>query len=156
MNWDGSIAGVENGDKRSFQNLASSDNDANSASNNNTITSSGPQIFANHQQQQQLAASATAFTLPFAKIDAVAAGSPAEEAGLREGDLMLEFGTINHTNHDNLRALPEIVTTAARTSQAIAIIVQRPEGKARVGLTPKPWGGRGLIGCHILPYSAGE
>lgn len=155
MNWDGSVAGVENGDQRSFQNLSNENTTTTSSSlsPNNTSTGNNSQ---QQNQSRQPQSSTSNFTIPFAKINEVAVGSPAKEAGLCEGDLILEFGPINYTNHNNLRALMEVVTTAADSHQEIKIIIQRGTNTTQVGLTPKPWLGRGLIGCHILPYSAGE
>ncbi|CCF35118.1 26S proteasome non-ATPase regulatory subunit 9 [Colletotrichum higginsianum] len=57
---------------------------------------------------------------PFAKVNSVVPGSPAETAGLKPGDEISSFGYVNLSNHDNL---------------------------TKVG----DWGGRGLLGCRILP-----
>lgn len=46
---------------------------------------------------------------PFAKVNTVAAGSPAETAGLKPGDLIRKFGYVNRANHDNLRKVAECV-----------------------------------------------
>lgn len=46
---------------------------------------------------------------PFAKVNSVAAGSPAETAGLKAGDQIRNFGYVNHTNHDGLRRVGECV-----------------------------------------------
>ncbi|KAF4436243.1 26S proteasome non-ATPase regulatory subunit 9 [Fusarium acutatum] len=46
---------------------------------------------------------------PFAKINTVAAGSPAESAGLKPGDEIRNFGYVNRANNDNLRKVAECV-----------------------------------------------
>jgi 26S proteasome regulatory subunit N4 len=51
----------------------------------------------------------TPLDLPFAKVNTVAAGSPAETAGLKPGDEIRNFGYVNQANHDNLRKVAECV-----------------------------------------------
>jgi 26S proteasome non-ATPase regulatory subunit 9 len=46
---------------------------------------------------------------PFAKVNSVVAGSPAESAGLKAGDEIRNFGYVNHTNHDGLKRVGECV-----------------------------------------------
>jgi 26S proteasome non-ATPase regulatory subunit 9 len=46
---------------------------------------------------------------PFAKVNSVVAGSPAESAGLKAGDEIRNFGYVNHTNHDGLKRVAECV-----------------------------------------------
>ncbi|KAJ3370542.1 26S proteasome non-ATPase regulatory subunit 9 [Allomyces arbusculus] len=46
---------------------------------------------------------------PFAKVNAVAPDSPAYQANLIKGDLIVQFGLLNHMNHDQLKALPAFV-----------------------------------------------
>ncbi|KAJ3358382.1 putative 26S proteasome regulatory subunit, partial [Allomyces javanicus] len=43
---------------------------------------------------------------PFAKVNAVVPDSPAYRANLVKGDLIVQIGSLNHTNHDQLKALP--------------------------------------------------
>ena len=51
----------------------------------------------------------SALPVPFARINSVAAGSPAESAGLRTGDEIRLFGRVNIGNHSNLKAVAECV-----------------------------------------------
>lgn len=110
---------------------------------------------------------------PFAKVNTVAAGSPAELAGLQAGDEIRNFGYVNRANHDGLKKVAECVQgnegvrpvqpaihlpDANRCRQRnIFIKVSRQDGVARrqelrLTLIPrKDWGGRGMLGCHILP-----
>jgi 26S proteasome non-ATPase regulatory subunit 9 len=46
---------------------------------------------------------------PFAKVNSVVEGSPAESAGLKAGDEIRNFGYVNNTNHDGLRRVGECV-----------------------------------------------
>jgi 26S proteasome non-ATPase regulatory subunit 9 len=46
---------------------------------------------------------------PFAKVNTVAAGSPADQAGLKAGDEIRTFGYVNRSNHDNLKKVAECV-----------------------------------------------
>ncbi len=111
--------------------------------------------------------------IPFAVIDAVAPDSPASEANLCNGDLITQFGSINYLNHRNLQALMEAVHGAYEKKKPIEITVLRRrrmsvehdiphlvEAGVRVSRTveiiPRPWGGRGLLGCHIVGYANEE
>lgn len=46
---------------------------------------------------------------PFAKVNAVVPGSPAEQAGMRAGDKVIKFGLANWTNHERLSKVAEVV-----------------------------------------------
>ena len=148
-NWDGTVAGVQDGENRSFDNL------------NNSLATPGASSSGAIESSNtgRTSESESGNHPPFAKIDGVADSSPALEAGLKEGDLITEFGSINHSNHQNLRGLMPVVNEAADAQQAICIKLLRPiplsltKESVEVQLTPKPWPGRGLIGCHIVPYS---
>ncbi|ORX77968.1 hypothetical protein BCR32DRAFT_328713 [Anaeromyces robustus] len=88
---------------------------------------------------------------PFAIVNSVAENSPASEAGLLEKDKIVTFGSINETNHENLKALAK--TVMDNKNKPINITVLRKENTlVNLVLTPKEWSGRGLLGCHILPY----
>lgn len=92
---------------------------------------------------------------PFAKVNTVALGSPAESAGLKAGDEIRNFGYVNRANHDNMRKVVECVQ--GNEGSNVFIRVSRADGVAerqelRLTLVPrKDWGGRGMLGCHILP-----
>ena len=47
---------------------------------------------------------------PFAKVNSVVPGSPAESAGLQAGDSIVKFGTVDWTNHEKLSKVAEIVS----------------------------------------------
>ena len=46
---------------------------------------------------------------PFAKVNSVVDGSPADEAGLKAGDGIRRFGSINWVNHERLSNVAELV-----------------------------------------------
>ncbi|KAF8903127.1 hypothetical protein CPB84DRAFT_1774924 [Gymnopilus junonius] len=88
---------------------------------------------------------------PFAKVDGVAPGSPAADAALRRGDLVVKFGQLdsNAFKSGSLQPLAELV--AENENRAIPIRVLRADQTVLLTLTPrKNWGGRG---CHIVPYT---
>ncbi|RCI15501.1 hypothetical protein L249_3403 [Ophiocordyceps polyrhachis-furcata BCC 54312] len=119
--------------------------------------------FANLDDTNETSSSSAARPLPddtpdrpFARVNTVAPGSPAELAGLKAGDEIRAFGYVNQSNHDHLRKVAECVQ--GNEGQGISILVSRPAGAARrleemrLTLTPRrDWGGRGMLGCHILP-----
>lgn len=90
--------------------------------------------------------------LPFAKVNSIAAGSPADDAGLKAGDKIRNFGYVNHANHDGLKRVAECVQ--GNEGREVTVKVSRDLGRQELQLTLTPrrnWGGRGLLGCHILP-----
>lgn len=46
---------------------------------------------------------------PFAKVNSVMTGSPADQAGLRAGDAVRHFGGVNWINHERLSKVAEVV-----------------------------------------------
>jgi len=164
-NWDGSVAGVPDGETRSFDNLTAqpiTDQIRATLAENLTV-SQGPAVNVAPPVQEEVLA-------PFAVIDGVMAGSPAQSAGLHEGDLVVTFGTAHRGNHRNLKAIAEMVPLAAGDHKEIPLKVLRrthpddnPEDSAgveagvhttiQIKLQPRPWAGRGLLGCHIKAYT---
>ncbi|EED92167.1 predicted protein, partial [Thalassiosira pseudonana CCMP1335] len=98
---------------------------------------------------------------PFAIIDEVFSNSPAHEAGLKEGDVLLRFGSVNSTNHRDFRAIAELVPVLAGEGKSVPITVRRKQNVEwgevvevkTLDLKPRPWEGRGLLGCHINKYT---
>ena len=86
---------------------------------------------------------------PFAKIDLVSEGSPAHDAGMKVGDLILEFGTQNATNFKSLNDIAQLVKNSENRNVRVKIL---RHGKiATLTLVPKRWSGQGLLGCKIVP-----
>lgn len=91
---------------------------------------------------------------PFAKVQSVASNSPAEDAGLRPGDRVRRFGEVTWMNHEKLSRVAEVVQRNQGRRIVVKISRTRDEGneELELGLTPRAgWGGRGLLGCQILP-----
>ncbi|KAK3833470.1 MAG: proteasome 26S non-ATPase subunit 9 [Linnemannia elongata] len=89
---------------------------------------------------------------PFARVNAVAPDSPAREAGLVQGDRIVVFGTVNANTSNTLPTLSAHVQS--RENKPIVVKVQRGESTELMSLILVPkqgWGGRGLLGCHIVP-----
>ncbi|KAI9144809.1 hypothetical protein BKA69DRAFT_1172754 [Paraphysoderma sedebokerense] len=92
---------------------------------------------------------------PFAIVNAVAPDSPAKEAGLVKDDLIIRFGSLDKQNNNDLKALPELVSKNEGKSLQILIKRTSTTGETQfvnLELRPHKWNGRGLLGCHILPY----
>ncbi|KAF9163202.1 hypothetical protein DFQ26_002859 [Actinomortierella ambigua] len=91
----------------------------------------------------------------FARVNAVAPDSPAWEGGLIRGDQIVQFGLINATNHNNLKALNDHVV--AQQNHPIVVKVLRAKddgGEETLALFVTPrlgWGGRGLLGYTDMP-----
>lgn len=58
---------------------------------------------------------------PFAKVNSVESGSPANEAGVKAGDKIRSFGSANWTNHESLRKVGDVV----QRNEGVRHIVQR-------------------------------
>ena len=86
----------------------------------------------------------------FAEIDEVADSGPAAAAGVLVGDLLLQFGSVDASNHDGLRALARL--TQRMVGETIPILVRRA-GSTHLALRlqPRRWSGNGLLGCHLKP-----
>ncbi|KAL0565877.1 putative 26S proteasome regulatory subunit [Marasmius crinis-equi] len=90
----------------------------------------------------------------FARVDGVAPGSPAAEAGLRREDLVVKFGHLIHTSFTSTSLQPLAEVVAANENQSISIKVLRDGNPVFLSFVPrKGWGGRGMLGCHIVPLS---
>ncbi|OBZ71324.1 putative 26S proteasome non-ATPase regulatory subunit 9 [Grifola frondosa] len=102
----------------------------------------------------QAEAPSTDRSQPFAKVSGVAPQSPAAAAGLRRDDLVVAFGHLTKSSFESssLQPLVEFVTT--QENRIVVVEVLRAEETVRLEFTPRSgWGGRGLLGCHIVPYS---
>lgn len=107
---------------------------------------------------------------PFAKVNTVANGSPAQQAGLQVDDEVLRFGELAATTahrSPTQRDLGNLPTAVREGAEVIVMVLRKgtsadPSGGAELAatrrvikqlrLTPASgWGGRGLLGCHLLP-----
>ncbi|OBZ86584.1 26S proteasome non-ATPase regulatory subunit 9 [Choanephora cucurbitarum] len=86
----------------------------------------------------------------FAIVNAVAPDSPADSAGLRRNDQIFKFGHINSTNHERLQALYGLISRSE--NHQVTVSVLREGQTIDIVVTPRSgWGGRGTLGCHLLP-----
>ncbi|KAI9598366.1 hypothetical protein BDF19DRAFT_432270 [Syncephalis fuscata] len=113
-----------------------------------------------HEPVLPLASIATASTIaskPFARVNAVSPDSPAWDAGLRRDDRILCFGDIDIQQYESLAQIGELVNS--NEGRTINITVERLLDNSGnswkhqiLQLIPrKDWGGRGMLGCHIVP-----
>jgi 26S proteasome non-ATPase regulatory subunit 9 len=79
---------------------------------------------AARQTQPGLDAPPAALEAPFAKVNSVVAGSPAETAGLRVGDTITKFGWVDWTNHERLSRVAEAVSQNEGVPGMLPIIVR--------------------------------
>lgn len=91
---------------------------------------------------------------PFAKVNSIVEGSPAAQAGLKPQDLIRRFGYVDRRNHEGLKKVAECVQ--GNEGQNVLVKVSRGLGEdvqeLSLNLVPrKDWGGRGMLGCHIVP-----
>lgn len=77
-------------------------------------------------------------------------GSPADTAGMKAGDKVTRFGYVDWTNHERLSKVAQVVQS--NENHVILVKVLRDAQMVRLELTPRrDWGGRGLLGCHLVP-----
>jgi len=93
--------------------------------------------------------------MPFARVNNVINGSPADQAGLKAGDNIRSFGIVNWVNHERLSKIAEIVQQNEGRPLAVKVVRKNDQGGTsdlNLSLTPRrDWGGRGLLGCHLVP-----
>jgi len=149
--WDGSVAGVENGEVRKFDDLShstegalasivvSGGNGGASVSDSATLQQHGsstqqrPASSSTTTTEEQSLTPSTQQTIaltPFAIIDQVFPNSPSQEAGIQEGDLLLRFGTVTSNNHNGVfdsikRAIVTELSLAAANECSISVAVRR-------------------------------
>ncbi|KAF8313959.1 proteasome 26S subunit [Cantharellus anzutake] len=99
--------------------------------------------------------------IAFALVNGVAPNSPAAAAGLLRGDLVTCFGSLTASSFGSTTSLQSLASlVSSHENQPIEIRVRRGDLNSNsslvtLSLTPRSgWGGRGLLGCHIVPYSA--
>ena len=164
--WDGSVAGVKGGEDRKFHDLlatadgrngdsAVGNESANSINANEINTASASTNNSEQTASTTSTQQTTQILTPFALIDEVSPNSPASMAGIQVNDELLQFDTINATNHENFSAIAKLLPE--KEEQEIRVKVCRRRGMdwgevhevKELILKPKKWNGRGLLGCHI-------
>ncbi|MCJ1272838.1 putative 26S proteasome regulatory subunit [Puttea exsequens] len=87
---------------------------------------------------------------PFARVNSVVTGSPADQAGLKAGDRIRKFENVNFMNHERLSKIAEAVQR--NRGRHLPVKISRDAEELTLQLTPRDnWGGRGLLGCHLVP-----
>ncbi|ETO34499.1 hypothetical protein RFI_02594 [Reticulomyxa filosa] len=85
---------------------------------------------------------------PILVVKLLIQGSPANESGLKIGDVVLQFGTITYQNYSP-ELLQSIVTSSIH--KEIPVLVRRNSDQVlELGLIPKKWNGLGLLGYVIF------
>eukprot|EP00980_Cylindrotheca_fusiformis_P024929 scaffold12738_cov81-Cylindrotheca_fusiformis.AAC.2 len=159
MNWDGTVAGIPGGEKRKFNKLITNQVSALTDDSLTRDTSTGSTTMSMREPLGPNVLGEPS-ELAFARVNAVAKDSPAEEAGLKEEDLIFQFANLNFENHNHLKEIASIVPDIAARQGNISISVKRriehsEEWETKtLSMTPRPWSGRGLVGCHIVPYTS--
>lgn len=85
----------------------------------------------------------------FASVTEIAPMSPAFEAKMQVGDLILDFGGVDNTKSGHLLLIKDLVTK--NENKAVDVYVRRKADVLHLRLTPKKWHGVGLLGCRIVP-----
>lgn len=83
----------------------------------------------------------------FAVVGCVHNGSPADVAGLQEYDEILQFGSVNHENFQDMSQINNIVSHSV--GQRVNVRIKRDHNIMNLTVVPRPWQQPGLLGCHI-------
>ncbi|WWC94269.1 hypothetical protein V866_001110 [Kwoniella sp. B9012] len=123
------------------------------ASNSSNIpngTSHGPQTQSTSNQVNGNSFASQWPEKPIARVNTVAPQSPASQAGLQPDDLIHDFAGVTHTSQGGIQAIGVVVSRSEGVS--LKLLVVRGDQRVTLHLTPRNgWGGRGSLGCHILP-----
>ncbi|KAG8705840.1 putative 26S proteasome regulatory subunit [Ceratobasidium sp. 394] len=91
---------------------------------------------------------------PFARVDGVAPESPAQQAGLQREDLILAFGDLTARSFSGSSLQPLAQLVASHENRSLSVKIKRNGNEMSLNFTPRSgWGGRGMLGCHIVPYT---
>ena len=85
----------------------------------------------------------------FARISMVLPGSPADQAELKNGDLILWFGSVSIHNFSSVADIGRVVQHSEGVSISVGVL--RDDQRVGIRLVPKRWSGRGLLGCIVNP-----
>ncbi|XP_027709346.1 26S proteasome non-ATPase regulatory subunit 9 [Vombatus ursinus] len=86
---------------------------------------------------------------PFAKVNSISPGSPASNSGLQVDDEIVEFGSVNAHNFQNLQNIGTVVQHSE--GHPLNVVVFRRGERLQLRLVPMRWAGKGLLGCNIIP-----
>ncbi|KAE8349601.1 hypothetical protein BDV28DRAFT_57805 [Aspergillus coremiiformis] len=139
---------LEKGIHDHFLNLQRAEGDTSSVSNTNGSSRAHPDDFGNSSPDVAILGP------PFARVISVAVASPADRAGLKSGDNIRSIGTINWINHERLSQVAALVQQNEGRTLIMKVIRQDGGNATELDLELVPrrdWGGRGLLGCHLVP-----
>ena len=115
------------------------------------------------QQQQQQSSSSTTTPptstpqqqstpqqTPFLLVNSVAPDSPAQEAGLQHGDLVLQFGSINAPQYALRGDKAMIQQVEQSLNKPLKVQVKRFNEIIELELVNTKWSGRRYFGCHLI------
>lgn len=144
-NWDGTIAGAGNvSHERSFDNLSLNHLSTVSAMDVVDAAPATPLL----EPPAPIVHRAAESNMPLARVEAVTPASPAAAAGLQQNDIILAFGSITETLND----IADLVRSTAADREVIELRILRGHADPiLLQLQPRPWNGRGFLGCHIVP-----
>ena len=161
-NWDGTIAGAGgNHNGRSFDQLSETTAQSAPPTTNSPLTAGmAPMSIqdnddGNARTESIIHRASKAPTSPFCRVESVAPSSPADVAGLQVEDQILALGP-----HSSLTEVMDLVLSTAADQGTIELRVWRRRSdndnrnvpvELLLQLKPRPWSGRGLLGCHIVP-----
>ncbi|XP_011881654.1 PREDICTED: 26S proteasome non-ATPase regulatory subunit 9 [Vollenhovia emeryi] len=91
---------------------------------------------------------------PFLRVNLVSPGSPAETAGIQVEDLILEFGSVHYRNFKSLTDIGKLVENSRY--KTVNVKIRRGSNVIVLLLTPRPWVGKGLLGCNVIPVEVVE
>ena len=91
---------------------------------------------------------------PFLRVNLVSPDSPAELAGIHVEDLILAFGSIDYRNFKSLKDIGTLVQNSRY--KTINVNIKRGSSTLSLTLTPRPWAGKGLLGCNVIPIETVE
>lgn len=90
-------------------------------------------------------------SLPFAVFDDVTEGSPAVVDGVKLGDQVVRFGSVDGNENLLARLAREV---QANEGIGIPVVVLRRGERVHLTVTPRRWPGRGLLGYgRFAPFS---
>mgnify|MGYP003365189935 CR=1 FL=1 len=88
------------------------------------------------------------YTIPFAFISEVVAGSPSDKAGIQVDDKLISIGSVHAANHSKLQNIQMAVIK--NEDKPLPVRLLRDGKILTTSLTPsRGWDGRGLLGCRI-------
>lgn len=81
-------------------------------------------------------------------MNSVSPGSPAGIAGLQVDGEILKLGSVSTQNLQSLHHSSSVVQHSEM--KPLAMTVLRQGQRHQLGLIPKRWAGRGLLGCNTV------